>query len=64
MKPTLEAKTHAGEESLLLQVAEAQGSFRQKYCRELQTDGTCTLRYTEPIKDAPVEWINEGSHDA
>lgn len=61
VKPTLEAKTYASENSLL-QVAEAQGGFRQKYCRELQTDGTCTLTYTEPIKDAPVDWTTQDSH--
>lgn len=62
VKPAPETKGHVSEESLLLQVAEAQGIFRQKHCRELQEDGTCTLEYTEPVKDAPVEWINEGSH--
>ncbi len=61
IKPTTETKTYASEQNLL-QVAEAQGGFRQKYCREFKTDGTCTLTYTEPIEDAPVEWHTEGTH--
>jgi hypothetical protein len=62
MKPTVREKTHVSGQSLLLQIAKAQGAFRQKYCRELKANGTCTLMYKEPIKEAPVEWINEGSH--
>ena len=61
-KPIQSEKTYASEINLLLQVAEAQGCFRQKHCREFQADGTCTLTYTEPIKDAPVEWIKESSN--
>lgn len=62
IKPVLKEKAQIGEKNLLLQVAKAQGSFRQKYCRDFKPDGTCTLMYKEPIKDAPVEWINEGSY--
>jgi len=62
MKPTLQDKTPENKISLLLQVAEAQGGFRQKYCRELKPDGTCTLTYTEPIQNAPIKWINEDPH--